>query len=197
MVHAYHLIFGAYGFWLPNDPRGSWSVAVRRWEIFLAGGKATKIETRRSVASRPHDTALRRKTKDAMQYLPVRFSGLQARAIGRGFAKVVLEYGRRIHACSILPEHVHLVLGRTEIDIRQVVRQLKQQATLRLREENLCPPGDSPWSRGSWTVFLNNDEAVRRAVEYVESNPLKEGNPPQRWSFVTPYEASGRSVIDR
>lgn len=23
-----HVIFGAYGFWLPNDPRGSWSEFV-------------------------------------------------------------------------------------------------------------------------------------------------------------------------
>lgn len=28
MVLAYHVIFGAYGFWLPNDPRGSWSKFV-------------------------------------------------------------------------------------------------------------------------------------------------------------------------
>jgi len=25
MVRGYHVIFGMYGFWLPNDPRGSWS----------------------------------------------------------------------------------------------------------------------------------------------------------------------------
>jgi hypothetical protein len=25
MILAFHAIFGAYGFWLPNDPRGSWS----------------------------------------------------------------------------------------------------------------------------------------------------------------------------
>ncbi len=49
-VLAYHVIFGAYGFWLPNDPRGSWSDFVAAWELFLAGGHATKTTTRRSVA---------------------------------------------------------------------------------------------------------------------------------------------------
>lgn len=29
MVIAYHLIWTAYGFWLPNDPRGSMSRAIR------------------------------------------------------------------------------------------------------------------------------------------------------------------------
>lgn len=28
MVEWYHLIMTAYGFWLPNDPRGSWSEFV-------------------------------------------------------------------------------------------------------------------------------------------------------------------------
>jgi hypothetical protein len=29
---------------------------------------------------------------------------------------------------------------------------------------------------------------VRRAILYVEDNPLKEGKPRQRWSFVTPFD---------
>ena len=36
MVHGYHLILPMYGFWLPNDPRGSWSEYVRRWEPMWA-----------------------------------------------------------------------------------------------------------------------------------------------------------------
>ncbi|MEX0703139.1 MAG: hypothetical protein WD069_13675 [Planctomycetales bacterium] len=49
MFHAYHVIFGAYGFWLPNDPRGSWSDFVGSWEL-LQFGRATKVTTRRSLA---------------------------------------------------------------------------------------------------------------------------------------------------
>jgi len=33
MVRAYHVIFGMYGFWLPNDERGSWSDFVGSWEL--------------------------------------------------------------------------------------------------------------------------------------------------------------------
>ena len=54
MVIGYHINIGAYGFWLPNDPRGSWSETV--WAPHLRRfGPATKVETRRSVASRKHD----------------------------------------------------------------------------------------------------------------------------------------------
>jgi hypothetical protein len=49
MILAYHAVFTTYGFWLPNDPRGSWSNFVRAWEL-LHFGKATKTDSRRSVA---------------------------------------------------------------------------------------------------------------------------------------------------
>jgi hypothetical protein len=54
MIVAYHIIFSAYGFWLPNDPRGSWSDFIRSWELFRFG-PATKTTARRSVAHREHD----------------------------------------------------------------------------------------------------------------------------------------------
>jgi hypothetical protein len=36
---AFHAIFTAYGFWLPNDTRGSWSDWVGAWELFRRGGR--------------------------------------------------------------------------------------------------------------------------------------------------------------
>jgi hypothetical protein len=44
------------------------------------------------------------------------------------------------------------------------------------------------WARGHWKVFLNNANDVRRAIQYVEQNPIKDGKPFQRWWFVTPYD---------
>ncbi|MEX0776794.1 MAG: hypothetical protein WD042_13910 [Phycisphaeraceae bacterium] len=58
MVLAYHLVFCAYGLWLPNDPRGSWSDFVWAWEL-RRFGDATTTQARRSVAQREHDRALR------------------------------------------------------------------------------------------------------------------------------------------
>ena len=37
-VVAYHVIITNYGFWLPNDPRGSWSDLVRLVGI-VSGGR--------------------------------------------------------------------------------------------------------------------------------------------------------------
>src|SRR5215208_2833087 len=99
-VLAYHLIFTTYGFWLPNDPRGSWSDFVRSWEL-LFFGKATKIDERHSVARRPHDRELRLAAKKALKHPPVKFSGRQALAVSKGFAKAIAESGYLILACSI------------------------------------------------------------------------------------------------
>ena len=51
MVLGYHVIIGAYGFWLPNDPRKSWSDFVGSWDLFRFGKATTTTETR-SLAGR-------------------------------------------------------------------------------------------------------------------------------------------------
>jgi len=111
MILAYHVVFGAYGFWLPNDPRGSWSEFVGSWEL-LRFGKATKTEERQSVAHLPHDRRLRQEAKRALTFPPVAFSGRQALAVAQGFDRAGTEGGYVIHSCAILPEHVHLVIAR-------------------------------------------------------------------------------------
>src|SRR4051794_9249491 len=90
MIVGYHIIFGAYGFWLPNDPRGSWSDFVGSWDLFRYG-PATKTDERRSLAYEEHNREQRLEAKNVLKYPAVEFTGLQARAVGRGFAKLLLE----------------------------------------------------------------------------------------------------------
>src|SRR5947209_8155236 len=104
MVLGYHVIFGVYGFWLPNNPRGSWSDFVGAWELFRFG-PATRTDQRASVAHRPHDRGVRLAAREALQRPAVQFTGLQARAVGRGFAESARRGGVTVWACSILPEH--------------------------------------------------------------------------------------------
>ena len=193
-VLAYHVIFGAYGFWLPNDPRGSWSVFVASWEL-VRFGKATTTEARRSLAGAAHDVQLRREAKQALHYPPVEFTGRQALSVGRGFAQARTEGGYRIHACSFLPEHVHLVIGRSERTVGRIMGHLKARATQRLSAEGLRPSDRRPiWGHRGWKVFLWTSADVRRSIAYVEANPEREGKRRQRWSFVEPYGKNTRPV---
>ncbi|MFO8012379.1 MAG: transposase [Phycisphaerae bacterium] len=187
MVLAFHVIFNAYGFWLPNDPRGSWSDFVGAWEL-VRFGKATTVTTTRSLAAVPHDWRLRREAKAALKHPPVIFTGRQAQAVGSGFGRAARESGYAVHACAILPEHVHMVIGQNERPVGRIVGHFKARATQRLKERGLWPGTDQPvWGKKTWKVFLYEPKDVYRAVAYVEANPDREGKPRQRWSFVRPF----------
>lgn len=205
MVYASHVIFCAYGFWLPNDPRGSWSDFIGSWEL-LRFGSATKTDSRRSTAGDFHDGEARLAAKASLLYPPVRFTGVQARAIGRGFAAFKARSGLTIWACSIMPEHVHMVIARHSCGVEQVVNLLKGEATRQLIAEGIHPlasheeaNGKPPkaWSRGSWKVFLDSTDDVVGAIRYVEDNPEKEGLPRQKWGFVTEFEAMSWNSEER
>ncbi len=203
MVLGSHVLFSAYGFWLPNDPRGSWSDFVGSWQLFRFG-YATKVDTPRSVAHQPHDIARRLAAKQVLKYPAVHFTGLQARAIGRAFGDFIRKADLIVWACAILPEHVHLVLARHSYTVEQIVNLLKGASTRRLLAEKLHPFGDRKtdsghvpkcWARGLWKVFLDSRDDVRRAIRYVEQNPLKEGKPAQQWSFVTAFNPVSDALL--
>jgi hypothetical protein len=147
-VAAYHVIVTNYGFWLPNDPRGSWSDYVRSWELFAAGGPATKIESRRSVAAARHDRRRRQRAKTALARPPVVFTGKQAQAVGLGFARFVERSGVSIVACAIMPQHTHLVIIRPPYRAEQAANLLKGAATAELTRRGLHPFADSAYKSG-------------------------------------------------
>ena len=197
MILGVHLILSAYGFWLPNDPRGSWSDFVGSWEL-LRFGRATKIQSRASVAHVSHDRARRMAAKESLDFPVVSFTGVQAHAVGQGFAQAVREGSYVINACSILPTHAHLVIQRHPArSFEQIATHLKAAATRQLRERGLNPMqkcskagGKNPsvWGRKIWKVFIDDEAHYRNAIKYVIENPMKEGKPRQRWSFVIPLQ---------
>lgn len=196
MVRGYHFIFSAYGFWLPNDPRGSWSDTIRSFDL-LRFGPATKVNTTRSLAAEPHDVALRNQAKAVLRYEPVRFTGVQARAIARGFAIAAAEGAYIMHALVILPDHVHLVIARHPKHIDTIASHLKAKATRQMTIENMHPLSahaspigrtPTPWVRNYWCPFIRDDEHMHRAIRYVEQNPVKAGLPAQRWKSIVAYQ---------
>ena len=196
MLHGVHAILSTYGFWLPNDPRGSWSDFVRSWEL-TRFGKATKVNTRQSVAAAPHDARQRQAAKQLLRYPEVTLSGEQAQSVGLGFRQAVEESDYRVHACSILPQHIHLVLAPHKRDIWRIIGHFKARATQQLDSDNRHPLAEyraddgtipSPWARKGWAVFICSEQHLRAAINYTTNNPLKERKPLQHWSFVTPYD---------
>ena len=184
---AVHLIFGCYGFWLPNDPRGSWSVYVRNRKL-LEFGEAKCVSSPESVARTPHDTKLRAAAKRALHYPAVQLDELQIQAVCAGFIKAQEQSGYLFFACAIMPDHVHVVVRSHHTRPKQIIGHLKGNATRQMCADGIHPLAGyqylpSPWSRGGWAVFLDTEESLQAAVSYVEQNPVEAGQPRQSWPF--------------
>lgn len=195
MILGFHFIFSAYGFWLPNDPRGSWSETIRSYEL-ARFGPPKSIHSTRSVAAAPHDHAKRLAAKRALNYPPIKFTGVQALHLAKGFEQACIEGGYRPLALAVLPDHTHLLLGYHRRDIDQIASHLKAKATRALTDASLHPMAPyalandrtpSPWARKFWCPFVRSEDQMHIAVKYVNDNPVKAGLPRQHWSFVRPF----------
>ena len=102
---------------------------VRAQHIYDAGGAATKVHTTQSVAHRPHDVKLRRVAKESLKYPAVELTGVQARAVGRGIGAICVKIGLVVHACAILPDHVHVVAATHRFDGDELIGCLKRAGT--------------------------------------------------------------------
>ena len=195
MIHGYHVVLPMYGFWLPNDPRGSWSDFVRKWEL-VRFGKATKSLDRRDLSElSTEEIAARDAAKVNLMYPAVALAGLQALSIANGFACHCENNNYTIWACAILPEHTHLVIARHAFKVEQMANLLKGAATRRIIDDARHPllsyatPGQRPppmWATNLWKVYLDSENAIDEAIAYVCDNPMKEGKRAQSWSFVAP-----------
>lgn len=171
MIHGYHVIWGAYGFWLPNDPRGSWSELVASWEL-ARFGKATRSIERRDIDTRQWE-AWRAAAVATLKFPPVQLTGHQARAVATGLANGVRKSRLTVWACSILPQHVHLVIARHRYKVEQVCNLLKGEATKQVKIERLHPQAafvdangrlPSLWAEHQWKVYLDTEEAIDCAI---------------------------------
>jgi REP element-mobilizing transposase RayT len=200
-IIAYHVVFTAYGFWLPNDERGSWSDEV--WSPRLQRfGAPVDPGTTRSVAKRPFDRARRDEARGELKYPAVKFNAAQRTVISSAVGQVIAEYELPVYAAGFLPDHAHLVFGRHKLDAEEWVGYFKRAASRELRKAGMHPferflnPTDNrvptPWVEGGWKVYLHDDDEILRTIRYINENPLKAGLPAQLWEHISPYTPSVR-----
>ena len=138
MVIGYHLIWTAYGWWLPNDPRGSSSHEIRV-ERFATLGKLH--QGRKAI--QPSSAEIRRfyaTAHDLLVHEPKTFTDPEIRLLGGLFEQVILERGYTCYACAIMPEHVHLLIRRHRDRAETMIAQFQQTSRHRLIESGLRSP---------------------------------------------------------
>src|SRR5438105_4144385 len=119
MVAGYHLIWTVYGYWLPNDPRGSTSLEVRVEPIKSLGD----IHQGRK-AIQPSSKELReffRQAHDVLAHPVLPFDDDEIVLIGKTIGVAIAEQGYTCYACAVMPDHVHLLIRRHRDKAEQMV----------------------------------------------------------------------------
>ncbi|MDP6634129.1 MAG: hypothetical protein QGG42_04485 [Phycisphaerae bacterium] len=185
MVIAYHLILTAYGWWLPNDPRGSSSQTVAS-DIIAELGELHR--GRRRV--QPPSPAIRdfyTRAERVLKFPLLEFSSDDIRTIADALAESMGEYRYTCYACAIMPDHVHLLIRKHRDKAEDMIANVQEAVRLRLGNSGLRAPDHPVWAKSGWKVFLDHPDDIRRTIRYIRQNPLKRRMPPQAWIFITEY----------
>jgi len=186
LVIAYHLIWTGYGWWLPNDPRGSGSHTIRN-PVLRDLGELHLGRKRIQPAGR----VVREFYKRAHPLLKrpvISFDETKIEAIAAAFAHVIGSEHYTCYACAIMPDHAHILIRRHKHQSEDMIANLQRRSRLELAESHLVPADHPVWTHNSgWKVFLNTPDDIWRTIKYIDDNPLKAHRPAQHWSFVTPY----------
>ena len=194
-VIGFHIIACTYGFWLPNEERGSCSDFVRA-DALTKFGPANPVSHSRSVARKPYDFAIREMARSSLRYPPVVLSLDQIASVGKGFARELADFAATVvFACAILRDHFHLVTGPCRYDIRRFAGRMKGAATKQLFVDRIHPMSKfadaegvpSPWSVKPWIVYEFTDQSMLNAIDYVNDNVKRARLPVERYPFVVPY----------
>ena len=186
IVIAHHLILTAYGWWLPNDPRGSGSRTVAS-DIIAELGELH--HGRRRV--QPPSAEIREfytRAEGVLKFPLLEFTSPEIPAIAEGLSEAMSRYRYTCHACAIMPDHVHLLIRKHRDIAEEMIENVQEVVRLRLGSSPFRGPEHPVWSRSGWKVFLDHPDDIRRTIRYIRDNPLKRRMPAQQLAFVSEYD---------
>jgi REP element-mobilizing transposase RayT len=185
MVVGYHLIWTAYGWWLPNDPRGSSSQEIRVERIAELG---ELHQGRKTI--QPYPAEIRRfyeQARISLKHNLMTVGNDEFLLLGACFAGVIRDCKYTCYACAIMPDHVHMLIRKHRDKAEVMIENLQHASRQAMIKAGRRPVNHPVWGGSGWKVFLNTREDMERIVRYVRDNPIKAGLPLQVWSFVIPY----------
>ncbi|MCY2925712.1 MAG: hypothetical protein NT031_09765 [Planctomycetota bacterium] len=186
IVIAYHLVFTGYGWWLPNDPRGSMSKSIRHDVLADLGelhyGRKA-VQPASGVIGGFYDRA-----PDLLKHDLSEFSAREIAEIAASFGGCVASRPYTVYACAIMGDHVHLLIRKHRDRAEEMIDRFQSVSRLRLRDLGLRPCDHPIWGGPGWKVFLDHPDEIPRTIRYIEDNPVKQGLPRQTWEFVKAYD---------
>jgi REP element-mobilizing transposase RayT len=187
IVIAHHLIWTAYGTWLPNDTRGSGSKRVA-CDVLAQLGELHYGRKRVQPAGW-EIRAFYTQAESRLMFPVQPFTLDEIQAIASAFADVCETERFTCYACAVMPDHVHLVIRKHKDQAEDMIEKLRVRSRKRLEEHAPRFIGHPIWTGGGgWKVFLDHPDDVARTIRYVERNPTQARMAEQSWSFVKPYD---------
>src|SRR5438093_2829954 len=110
MVAGFHLIWTAYGWWLPNDPRGSSSYEIRVEKIAELGelhhGRKAVQPPGREIKQFYH------RAQDILKHPLLILEDPEIDLVAESFSQIIQESRYTCYACAIMPDHVHVLIRK-------------------------------------------------------------------------------------
>jgi REP element-mobilizing transposase RayT len=171
MVAAYHLLWTIYGYWLPNDPRGSMSSLIRDNQIAQLG--PSHFERKTVQPAKNEMRAFRDQSAKVLKHELRDLSPNEVTRVATSLGDEIRERGYTCYACAIMPDHVHLLIRKHRHTAETMVAELQRasrMAVLDVGERLLEHP---VWGGPGWKVFLRTRDDIERVVRYIARNPEK------------------------
>ncbi len=186
IVIAHHLMWTAYGFWLPNDPRGSSSRTVASDLIAELG--QLHFGRRKVQPTSDAIRAFRERAREVLKFPMLKITPGEFRIVADGVSQAIGEHRYTCYACAVMPDHVHVLIRKHKHRAEEMIENLQHASRLRLSTSGARQADHPVWTQGGCKVFLDHPDVVRRTIRYIEDNPIKWRLPRQHWPFVKRYD---------
>jgi REP element-mobilizing transposase RayT len=111
----------------------------------------------------------------------------------KAFAEIVATTTIPVHACAIMRNHVHIVVGRHDIPYERMANRLKGRSSQLIRTHRGLTVAENRgdripvWTQGYWVKYIDALGQMECVIEYVNQNPIDDGLGIQKWSFVEDF----------
>jgi type I restriction-modification system DNA methylase subunit/REP element-mobilizing transposase RayT len=102
--------------------------------------------------------------------------------VAKSIKAMVEQDGLNVMALNLCGDHVHLLLVCEEEEIPNIVRKLKGKSSQELKEFLQIPKEEqfTLWAQKFSTTYINSDEQLRNAIDYIRNNRFKHELPPSK-----------------
>jgi REP element-mobilizing transposase RayT len=187
MVAGYHLIWTVYGYWLPNDPRGSTSKEIRVEPLSDLG----EIHYGRKPVQPPNKKIreFHEQAQEILRHPVLTFNDDDIELLGKVFGEIIAERQYVCYACAIMPDHVHMLIRRHHDRAEDMIQQFQEISRGVLIEDGRRTATHPVWTKGpGWKTFVNTQQQFQNEIRYIERNPQGIGRPRQAWRFASAYD---------